>query len=871
MTISPSEKVSPMMAQWHECKKNSHDALLLFRLGDFYEAFYEDAHKLSQELNLTLTQRQGIPMAGVPAVSLDVTLEKLSCRGLKIAVAEQVEDPKKAKGLVDRQIVRIVTPGTFCSSTDSGRSHTFIAAVCLLPHPALSVCDLTTSDLWTCEAPSWDQIEAELYRLKPKEVVCDNKTLTQCEPLKKACELLGAVLSVVDSSFFNHERSIERLLKHFRVHTLDSFGLKDLPGCVRCVGALFQYVSECLKLPLNAVQSLKLLAQESSMQIDRSSQKNLEITEPLYEGHRGNTLLACLDKTITPMGSRLLKQWLLRPLQNPHSIEKRLDAVEDALLQTAVLCQARSQLLQIRDLKRLSTKLLCKQTSPKDLAALRHSLRALPQLHQLLQHLKRGVWKDLHESTAPLPQPLEWLERALCEEPAVRVGEGRVIKDGYNKDLDELREFRSQSQNWLSHYQAQLKEELGIKTLKVGYTPAFGYYIEVSKGQASNMPAHFNRRQTLVGSERFITPELKAYEDKVLHAQERIDSLERDLLEHLCTQLSAFCSSFEACSQALSQADCLLCLAEKARLGGYIRPKIHDEDELRIDQGRHPIVEEMIGKQNFIANDTHLDHGAGRMMILTGPNMAGKSTYIRQVALLVLMAQIGSFVPAKSMSLGVIDRIFIRVGASDDLARGQSTFMVEMSETANILHNATSKSLVILDEVGRGTSTWDGIAIARAIAEYLLTEKGKMAKTLFATHYSELTDLAKHYPLARNYQVVVKEWREEIVFLHQIQEGSADRSYGIHVACLAGLPNKVIARAKAIQHSLEAKPQAAKPICARPQLDLFNQPYITAKKDPRIEKISLVIDSWQVNHMTPLQALVEINRLQTLWKDEPST
>lgn len=866
------EKTSPMMQQWSRCKRDSHGAMLLFRMGDFYEAFHEDAISLARELSVTLTQRQSIPMAGVPACSLDSALEKLSMRGLRIAVAEQVEDPRQAKGLVDRQVVRIVTPGTFTPAHDAGKTHNWVVCLVMSPNLALAACDISTCDVGTCHLQNPEDLETHLQRLRPKEILVDQKTLENLPQLHELSDSLGAFIQILDTSLFDLSRSQHQLHKHFSIHSVDSLGLKDLPGSTRCLGALMSYLGDQLRLPLDALRSIQIFVHDNVMHIDRSSQKNLEITQPLFEGHAHNTLLHHLDKTQTPMGSRLLREWLTQPLKKVELIQARGDAIEEILSQPHILSELRTRLQSVRDLKRLSTKIICKSASPRDLASLRSSLGALPKIHNQLQTLHRGLWKDIEKTTIAIPGLYELLQTALCDEPALRVGEGPIIRSGYNERLDELRSLREQGHAWMNTYQTQLKESFGIKNLKVAYTPAFGYYIEVSKGQASLMPAQFTRRQTLVSSERFVSPELKEFEDKVLHAQERMQAIEYEVLEKLREAIEPHCPTIDNWANALAQCDCLLSLTEVARTHSYIRPIIDNSDELDIVGGRHPIVEEMIGHDKFISNDTKMGSSHGRMMIITGPNMAGKSTYIRQVALLVLMAQIGSFVPVKSMRLGIIDRIFTRVGASDDLARGQSTFMVEMSETSNILHHATDNSLVILDEVGRGTSTYDGIAIARSIAEYLLTEPHKRPKTLFATHYSELTDLSTQFPQARNYRVLVKEWRDEIIFMHQISEGAADRSYGIHVARLAGLPSSVIKRARLIQSQLETS-KNKRSTKTSGQFDLFQHPpvfqppeKIESSSQTELLQIKEKLEGLDINQTTPIQAFMFLQELLESWK-----
>jgi DNA mismatch repair protein MutS len=873
-----NEKSSPMMQQWRRCKAHCPEALLLFRLGDFYEAFYQDAEELSQALSVTLTQRQAIPMAGIPAVSLDTHLEKLAAMGKKIAIAEQVEDPQKTKGLVDRQIVRVITPGTYISNIEAARTHTWILSVHLQAPMAMAVCDISTGELWWSALSDLGELEAELYRIRPKEIVIEAKTAEETSLIHVYKDQYPCMISSVPAPYFDQERAWNQLTHHFSVHNLDGFGLKAAPSAVRCLGALWRYLSENLKLNLDSFHHLRQLDHAQYLEMDRSSQKNLEITESLYEGQTSNTLLHHLDVTITTMGSRLLRQWLMRPLKDVQAIHSRQEAIEEAISHTLQSHQARSNLSHVKDIKRLSARLASHQASVRDLTALRDSLRVMPKLHEKISHFKNGDWSFLVHQIKPLDACLKLIESELCEEPAPILGQGPVFREGFHPDLDELRKIRHEAQDWMGQYQQNLRDTLGIKTLKVGYTPAFGYYIEVSKGQASLMPTDFARRQTLVASERYISQELKTFEDKVLHAQERIDAIEKHLFQSLCEKLCEYCQVIDALSEAIAYSDCLLALCEVARHGRYCKPVVDESTRLEIRAGRHPIVEKMIGPSQFVPNDTCLGSDTasgwdfGQLMLITGPNMAGKSTFIRQVALLCLMAQIGSFVPADSMHLGVLDRIFTRVGASDDLARGQSTFMVEMSETANILRHASDRSLVILDEVGRGTSTFDGIAIAQAIAEYLMSESDKKAKTLFATHYSELTHLADKFPQARNYQVAVKEWKDQVVFLHQIRPGIGGRSYGIHVAQLAGLPKSVIRRAQHLQKEMESHPTPIKALrslaASTHQMDLLTskevekEVVIAWKTPPLLEEIFQQLKGLNLNELTPLQAMMELARLQ---------
>ena len=771
-----------MMLQWQECKKKAKDALLLFRLGDFYEAFENDAQIVSQELDVVLTQRQGTPMAGVPAHTCEAYVDKLVGKGYSVAIAEQMEDPKNVKGIVRRDIVRVVTPGTVINSNLlTEKSSNFLACIAPLnSRYGIAILDVTTAHFQVMECE--DDILDVLAKIEPKEILTSEK-------LK--LDLKEFTVQKRPDWYFDHRVAMEKLLKHFQVKSLDGFGLKGMSAAINAAGALFAYVRDDLNLSLNHVKEIRLHNSDQYMAIDRTTQRHLEL----------DTLLALIDKTVTPMGGRLLKEWLLHPLISKEAICERQDQV--AILQKEPLLA--QKLKGVRDLERLIMRIEMGYASPRDLVGLRFSLEPVPDISHTLERLGLGSLPDFAMITAKIA-------RAIVEAPPLRLSDGGIIRENFDPELDELRALKKDSHAWMVQYQTQLREETEIKTLKVGYTQAFGYYIEVSRGQSDKMPATFQRRQTLVNAERFISPELKDFEHKVLTAEARIAALESELFHRLRAEIAEHADQIRSAAKILARIDCLLALALLAQERGYTRPLIGDQGTLEIQEGRHPVIEAAL-KEKFIPNDTLLDSHQNRLAILTGPNMAGKSTYIRQVALISILAQMGSFIPAKSARLGIIDKLFSRIGASDDLKRGQSTFMVEMTETANILNNATPRSLVILDEIGRGTSTYDGISIAWAVAEHLL---GKKIKTLFATHYWELTKL----PGAVNFNVAVHESEQGIVFLHKIVPGGTDKSYGIHVAKLAGLPPSVIRRATELLQELHAA--AAEPVTfSEKQLELF--------------------------------------------------
>ncbi|MBX7066913.1 MAG: DNA mismatch repair protein MutS [Parachlamydiales bacterium] len=780
-----SMTVTPMMSQWQTCKAQAKDALLLFRLGDFYEAFYDDAGIISKEIGLTLTARQGIPMCGVPFHTAESYIDKLIAKGYKIAIAEQTEDPKAAKGLVKREIVRIVTPGTVVNSQllNDKKNNFFTSIVQIGETYGLAALDLTTTEFRVSEHEK-EPID-ELCRLRPAEMLVSKKF----EFLKDLSYNFGFIAN--EKKALDPKLSADVLTAHFDVHNLDGFGLRGKTAAITAAGSLLLYLKEELNLNLEHIQTIQLDSLPS-MAIDRSTMRNLEIDTSLTD---------LLDETSTPMGGRLIRQWLQYPLLSCEQITERQQEIENYIHRADVAKKAREILSQVRDLERLMMKISARFATPRDVYALGVSLSHLPAIKTLLQ-------LDSLFDAGPLAQKI--LE-SLNDSPPLRIGEGDIFKDGYNKELDQLRLLCKDSMTWMANYQVGLREQTGIKTLKVGYTKAFGYYIEVSRAQGDKIPATFVRRQTLVNAERFITQELKEFEHQVLTAEDRSKAIETELFEQMRAEIASFAQAVHAAAKLIAKHDVLLSFAKVAAFYQWTRPIVDESETLEIIEGRHPVIERAIGRSSFIPNDTVLNPEQ-QLMLITGPNMAGKSTYIRQVALIVILAQVGSFVPAKSAKIGLIDKVFSRIGASDDLARGQSTFMVEMSETANILNNATSRSLVLLDEIGRGTSTYDGISIAWAVAEYLLTTHRKTAKTLFATHYWELTKLEEEFPHAANFQTAVEEIASGIVFLRKIVRGGTDKSYGIHVAKLAGLPQKVIKRAEEMLKELEKKPDSQLPL-----------------------------------------------------------
>jgi DNA mismatch repair protein MutS len=799
-------KLSPMMGQWCSCKKLAKDAILLFRLGDFYEAFYEDAYLLSKELDLTLTQRQDIPMSGVPFHTSESYIDKLVSKGYRVAVAEQVEDPKKAKGLVKREIVRVVTPGTVINSNLlSEKANNFFGAIIKTGQLfGLACLDLTTGECWVSEFNHERDLLNELYRLHPSELLTSNRFKDKHPHIfEEIRQTYPCLVNTQEEWYFEPQTTYHFLLNHFKVHHLDGYGLANMHVAISAAGALLQYLQDQLCLSIQHIQEVKPYSTSHFMSLDRITQRNLELTQSLHDGSRQNTLLDILDRTRTPMGARLIRHWVKQPLLSITDIHKRQTAIQALVHSYTLLEHLKESFLHIRDLERLMMKISSGYATPRDLIALSQSFTPIETIQSLLLSLSAPLIQEEASKLDSMPDMTQLIKQALVENPPLRIGEGKLFRDGFHAELDELRILSQDSKAWMARYQVQLREQTGIKTIKVGFNKMFGYYIEVTRGQADKMPPTFIRRQTLVNAERYVTPELKNYESKVLTAEERMQSIESELFYQLRLEVSKQAKTVFRVAQALACLDCLCALADAARLYHYTCPQIDHSDSIQIEEGRHPVIELSCKREKFVPNDTDLNNQTQQLLLITGPNMAGKSTYLRQVALIVIMAQIGSFVPAKQAKIGLIDQVFTRIGASDDLSRGQSTFMVEMTETANILNNATSRSLVILDEIGRGTSTYDGISIAWAVAEYLLTTPEKRAKTLFATHYWELTELERQIPGAVNYHIAVHEADDDLTFLRKIMKGKTGKSYGIHVGRLAGLPPSVIHRAKDILNHLE--------------------------------------------------------------------
>lgn len=789
-----------MMQQYEQAKQACPEALLLFRMGDFYELFHDDAKTAARLLNLALTSRDkgenAIPMAGFPYHQLDAYLAKLIAAGLRVAICEQVEDPKQAQGLVKREVTRIVSPGTV---TDDAlldpREPNYLAAIVVDRRVGLAWVDLSTGKFQAAEIDA-TRLEDELARIAPKEcLIAEEGDWPFCGPP-------GFVVTKRPNWAFGLNAGRERLLKHFAVRSLEGFGFRDDDTqSLRAAGAIVDYLTETQKSGLGHIVRLAPYRPGTTLEIDQATRRSLEITRTLRDERREGSLLGVIDRTVTAMGSRLLGEWIANPLMVRAAIEQRLDAVQELVAQQSLVDGLRDELKRVYDVERLISRTVAGRATPRDLGFLCRTLRQLPQIKAKLTARSSPLLNQLEAELDLCPDVRAKLDAALVDECPLTSREGGIVRPGYHAQLDSLRELAAGGKQWIAEYQAAESERTGITSLKVGFNKVFGYYIEVTHAHGNKIPADYIRKQTIKNAERYVTPQLKEYEERVLTADSQAKDLEYELFLSLRDQVAAAGERFQRTASVLAQLDVLCGLAELARSRGYCRPQLVDEPVLAIDEGRHPVLDILAPSGTFVPNDVQAGGESGTMLLVTGPNMAGKSTFIRQVALITLMAQIGSFVPAKRATIGIADRIFARVGASDELSKGQSTFMVEMTETARILNNATQRSLVILDEIGRGTSTYDGVSLAWSVVEFIHERIG--CRTLFATHYHELADLERTFQGVKNLNVAVREWQEEVIFLHKILPGAADKSYGIQVARLAGVPREVVERAKEILAELE--------------------------------------------------------------------
>lgn len=878
--------LSPMMAQYMETKKQYQDCILFYRLGDFYEMFFDDALTASRELEITLTGKEcGLeeraPMCGVPYHAVDSYLSRLVQKGYKVAIAEQMEDPKQAKGLVKREVIRVVTPGTITSSQalDETKNNYLMAIVYLGDKMGVSVADITTGDFLVTEVGSERSLFDEINKFSPAEIIYNDAFAMSGISLDEMKDRYHFAVSAVDSHYFQDESCRKVLKEHFKVNGLEGLGLGDYDSGVIAAGAVLQYLYETQKTTMDHLTSIVPYSTGNYMVLDSSTRRNLELLETMREKQKRGSLLWVLDKTRTAMGARLLRTWIEQPLIHKEEILERQKAIEELNMNYISREELREYLNPVYDLERLIGRISYKSANPRDLLAFRNSIAMVPYMKQLLQEFTCANLKALEEEMDPLEDLNDLISRAIAEEPPVTVREGGIIRDGFHEEADRLRHAKTEGKTWLAELEARERDKTGIKNLKVKYNKVFGYYFEVTNSFKDLVPDYFIRKQTLTNAERYTTDELKELEDVILGAEDKLFSLEYELFCQVRDAVGAQVVRIQKTARAIAETDVYASLSTVATRNDYVKPSINEKGVIQIKAGRHPVVEKMMRDDLFVSNDTYLDNGKNRISIITGPNMAGKSTYMRQTALIVLMAQIGSFVPASQANIGICDRIFTRVGASDDLASGQSTFMVEMTEVANILRNATRNSLLILDEIGRGTSTFDGLSIAWAVAEHISNTRLLGAKTLFATHYHELTELEGLMSGVNNYCIAVKEQGDDIVFLRKIVKGGADKSYGIQVAKLAGVPDTVINRAKELVEQLvdtdltartreiagaNASASSHKPV---PKPDDVEMSQLTLFDTVREDDIIQEIKDMELGNMTPIDALNTLYRLQTKLKN----
>ena len=871
--------VSPMMQHYLQTKEQYKDCILFYRLGDFYEMFFDDAKTVSKELELTLTGKscgleERAPMCGVPFHAADSYINRLVSNGHKVAICEQMEDPKQAKGIVKREVIRVVTPGTNTdmASLDEARNNYIMSIVYTGDKYGIATADVTTGDFFTTEVDQERKLLDEVSRFSPSEIICNEAFYMSGIDVDDLKNRLSITVSALDSWYFGDGLANETLLSHFHVQTLTALGLEDYESGVIAAGALLKYLYETQMNSLDNILEIHPYSIGKYMIIDSSSRRNLELVETLREKQKRGSLLWVLDKTMTAMGARLLRSYVEQPLIEKKEILKRQKLIEALNANEITRDEIREYLNPIYDLERLITRITYQSANPRDLIAFRDSLKMLPPIKMLLSDIPCELIDEINEEFDELKDIYQLVLSSIEDEPPISLRDGDIIKTGYNEEVDRLRDAKTKGKTWLAELEASEREKTGIKNLRIKFNKVFGYYLEVTNSFKDLVPDYYVRKQTLTNAERYITPELKELEDTILGAEDRLTSLEYELFRQIRQSIADCVSRIQKTARAIARIDVFASLALVASQNNYCKPKINESGVIDIKNGRHPVVEKMITNDMFIENDTYLDENKKRISIITGPNMAGKSTYMRQTALIVLMAQIGSFVPAQTANIGIVDRIFTRVGASDDLASGQSTFMVEMNEVANILRNATSKSLLILDEIGRGTSTFDGLSIAWAVVEHISNPKLLGAKTLFATHYHELTELEGKLDSVNNYCIAVKEKGDDIVFLRKIVKGGADKSYGIQVAKLAGLPDSVVERAKELVEQLSANDitDTVKNISVdtgnkhhkKQHLDEVDMTQIslfdTVKDDDIIDELKNI----DIGNMTPLDALNKLYQLQ---------
>ena len=879
-------ELTPMMQKYMETKEQYKDCILFYRLGDFYEMFFDDALVASKELEITLTGKscgleERAPMCGIPYHAVEGYLSKLVSRGYKVAICEQVEDPKLAKGLVKREVIRVVTPGTNLNvqSLEAGKNNYLLSIAYTSDGIGISAADVTTGDYYVTEVEDLKKLNDELMKYEPSEIICNEAFLVSGFDVNDLKSRLHISVNALESHMFDDDGCRRILMKHFRVNTLIGLGVEEFPTGLLAAGALLQYLYDTQKTDLEHFTHIYPYLTSRYMLLDSSTRRNLELTETLREKQKRGSLLWVLDKTKTAMGARLLRNYIEQPLIEKDEMEKRLDAIQELNQDSISRDEIREYLNPIYDLERLLSKVTYKTANPRDLIAFRNSLEMLPPIKTVLSAFEKEELVEIREQIDGLEDIYQLIDEAIIEEPPISIREGGMIKDGFDETIDRLRSAKHDGKQWLAQLEEEDRERTGIKNLKIKYNKVFGYYFEVTNSYKDLVPEDYIRKQTLANAERYTTPRLKELEDTILNAEDKLQTLEYDVFCRIRDTIAQELVRIQNTAKAIAKLDVYASLSLVSERNHYVRPKLNEKGVIDIKDGRHPVVEQMITNDMFIANDTYLDNGSHCISVITGPNMAGKSTYMRQTALIVLMAQIGCFVPARTANIGIVDRIFTRVGASDDLASGQSTFMVEMNEVANILRNATSKSLLILDEIGRGTSTFDGLSIAWAVIEHISNRKLLGAKTLFATHYHELTELEGKMNNVNNYCIAVKECGDDIVFLRKIVKGGADKSYGIQVAKLAGVPDMVIDRAKEIVEQLSDNDITEKV----QSIAIDNKNDSKAKKQPKYDEVDLAQMSLfdtvtdedilkelmeiEVTTLTPLDALNTLYRLQNKLKN----
>jgi DNA mismatch repair protein MutS len=868
-------ETTPLMEQYLKIKEKHQDAILLYRMGDFYETFYQDAQVISKILGIALTKRAhgktgDVPLAGFPYHALDNYLHVLIRAGYRVAICEQIEDPKLAKGIVKRDVIEIVTPGSTLSDKllDNNKNN-YLAAIFIAElDVGFALADVSTGEFYLSEFNK-EQLEENLLSFQPKEVLVASAYYDSIKNMIN--QRFDTVITKRDDWIFRYDYSKEKLINHFKTHSLKGFGVEEKLYGIIAAGAVLNYFQENYKSNLDHINKIQYLNLTNYMILDEATRMNLEIHTPIRENLGGNTLLAVMSDTCNPMGGRMLRKWINHPLRFASDINKRLDLVGELYSDKAVLKELRKKLKECSDTERLISKIVTGRANGRDLVHLKNSLVIIPVIKEIIEGSKLKKLNKRFSKLNVLRFVTALIEKAVIDEPPIAITDGGIIREGYNKELDDLRDFAYHGKKWLAELQEKERKRTNISNLKINFNKIFGYYIEVTKTHLSKIPDDYIRKQTLVNAERFITPELKEKEEKILHAEEKLKSLEYEIFQQLRRKIAEYTKQIQVNSVYIAELDCLSSFAQVAIENRYVRPKVNDDLVLKIKNGRHPVVEKyMLAGEEFVANDLMLNPEKEQIWVITGPNMAGKSTFLRQAGLIVFMAQIGSFVPAEEAVIGTVDRIFTRVGASDNLARGESTFLVEMNETANILHNATNHSLVLLDEIGRGTSTFDGLSIAWAVAEYLHNQQDVHPKTLFATHYHELTELALLFPRIKNYNIAVEEWENQIIFLRKIIPGGTDNSYGIHVAQMAGLPLPVVERAREILSNLESNeltpnriPKLAQRHSGR-EVDKNQLSLFASSLPSEIEKKLKDID---INLITPVDALVKLSELKKMIKE----